>query len=140
MIELPSDPSTTSPWVICESGDRWAGAVRRFAPELMPRPRVATIVNFDATLRGAVMPVRSRAVILWEIHPENFSPVCDSLAAVAIEYPDTLRLAAATGLSDRRRILISELAVAATISHPEDLPSLAGMVKAYFASPGQLLD
>ena len=145
MIELPPDRSTISPWLIWESGDRWANAARRFVPELMPRPWIASIVSVGEPIEGSALPTaalsaHSRAVVLWEIDPSHFSHACDSLAAIAVEHPSTLRLAAARGLSDRRRILVSELAVAATIDHPEDLPSLAGMLQAYFASPGHLLD
>ena len=145
MIDLPPDPSSTCCWLICESGERWANAARRFAPQLMPPPWVASIVSARHPARGSAISAHrvsaeSRSVLLWEIDPVDFSNACDSLASIAIEYPNTLRLAAASGLSNHRRMMISELAVAATIANPEDLPSLTGMLHAYFAMPGHLID
>jgi hypothetical protein len=145
MIELPPDPSTSCAWLICESGDRWAGATRRFAAELMPHPWIASIVSAPLPSGGAALPAQflsaqPRSVVLWEIDQADFSRACDSLASIAIEFPSTLRLAAAAGLSDHRRMIVSELAVAAIIANPEDLPSLAGMLHAYFATQRHLLD
>jgi hypothetical protein len=145
MIELPPDPSTSCAWLICETGDRWAAATRRFAPQLIPQPWVASIVPVPLPSGGSVLPAHflsapSRCIVLWEIDQVEFSSACDSLASIATEYPGTLRLAAAAGLSDPRRMMISELGVAATVANPEDLPSLAGMLHAYFATQRHLLD
>jgi hypothetical protein len=111
----------------------------------MPHPWVASIVSAglpsnESPLPAQALSAQSRSIVLWEIDQADFCRTCDSLASLAIEYPGSLRLAAATGLSDNRRIMISELAVAATIANPEDLPSLAGMLHAYFATPRHLLD
>ena len=145
MIELPPDPATSFTWLICESGDRWATATRRFVADLIPQPWVASILAVPLPSGGSVLPAqfpsaRARSVILWQIDPINFSRGCDSLACIATEYPGPLRLAAAAGLSDHGRMMISELGVAATVANPEDLPSLAGMLHAYFATQRHLLD
>ncbi len=134
MIDLPSDRSMIRPWVVCESGNRWLTAVRRFAPDLMPGQLVVEVTHADPGNTDSVLAGHRRAVVLWEVHRTNFTAACDWLATTAIRWPKTLRLAAGSGLSDRELIVLSEFCVATTLRHPEQLPRLASMIKAYFAT------
>ena len=134
MIELPTQRQIIRPWIVSEVENRWVTAVRRFAPEMMPRPLILSIVPAPIPKARAMLAGIGKAVVLWEVRRESLAACCDSLAAVAISSPQVLQLLAVSGLSDRERLMLSEFRCAAMIRQPEDLPSLSRMIHGYFAS------
>ncbi len=133
MRDLSPDRATVRPWIVCQSNNRWLPAARRFAPELMPAPLVADVIAADGAGAYRMFPADDRLIILWEVQRHNFTSACDWLAQTAAQRPAALSLAATTGLSAADLLVLSEFRVAATLRHPEQLPSLLTMVRAYFA-------
>ncbi len=134
MIEFSADPGLVRPWVVCEVASRWRTAVRRFIPAMMPPPLIPAILPAEPqTVRELVG--RGPAVVLWEVRRESLAASCDGLAEIAIAVPKVLQLVAASDLSDRERMLLSEFQCATVIRHPEDVPRLAPMIRNYFNGP-----
>ena len=140
MIELPEDRSTIRPWLVCESGHRWFSAVARFAPQLMPKPLLASITPAAPADVVSLSAGSARAVVLWEVDRSNLAVACDWLIETAIGRPAMLRITVGTGLSDGERLVLSELGSATTLQHPEQLPRLETMIKAHFATSSHHLD
>ncbi len=142
-------------WIVCEADDRWVIAVRRFAAEMMD-PLVPSIQTSDpaqmtaklASSRSAPLPTKSRttaqhwspAVVLWEIRDVAFLDACGYLPSLRIRNPDILLIFAVTDLSNPQMLILGEYGFAAMIRHPEELPKLAGMIQAYFATAIEDLD
>lgn len=127
-------------WTVCESSGRWATAIRRFAPQLVPPPRTHQIVAASHSEAIAVAPLHHHPIILWEVQSDSLAKACDWLTQTARNSPQSLQLVACAGISDRQRIALAELPVAAFVRHPEDLPRLRWLLLAYFARDRQLLD
>lgn len=139
MIEV-QDRSSVVPWVVCESGRRWQTAVSRFAPSLMPAPLAARVLPGSCDSLAAALGGQSHAVVLWEVERTNVATTCDCLTRTSARWPHLLQLIAATGLTDGERLALSELGAAFALEYPEQLPRLAGMIKAYFATSSHHLD
>jgi hypothetical protein len=134
MTDSPADPGILRPWIICETGHRWNMAVCRFAPAMMPAPLVPSVFRAKPSNTAASILGDGPAVVLWEVRRESVVAACDHLFQTAIAAPDALQLVAGPELSDRERVVLSEFRCAAVIRHPEHLPRLAPMIRAYFAS------
>ncbi len=134
MIELPTERQIIRLWIVSEVENRWLTAVRRFAPDMMPRPLIPSIVPAPTPKARAMLVGIDKAVVLWEVRRESLATCCDCLAAVASSSPQVLQLLAVSGLSDRERLVLSEFPCAAMIRQPEDLPGLSQMIHGYFAS------
>ncbi len=117
-----------------ESGQRWVSAVRRFSPELMPRPLVPEIVQVDPEqLIAKLAAGRDHpTVVLWESSAGSLLPVCDQIIAAAQASPKSLQLVAASDRSARERGILMELPCTTLVRHPEDLAGLKEMFRAYF--------
>ena len=134
MIEISIDRADLRNWLVCESGQRWVTAIRRFSPELMPRPLVPSIVVSDpqeAIDRLAALP-EQRAIMLWESTSGSLLPVFDQLMETSSACPKVLQLVAANGRSAREQAMLLELPCATILRHPEDLPGLRSMIRSYF--------
>jgi hypothetical protein len=140
MIEYPACRQFTRRWVVCASSQRWLIAVRRFAPEMIPRPLIPVVVPADPPQVPQSLAGQRQAVVLWEVQPDSLAATCDCLARTAIAFPDVLQLVAGSGLSDLDQIALAEFPSAASMNHPEDLPRLTAMIQGYFASLDQDLD
>ena len=134
MIEISIDRADLRSWLVCESGQRWVTAVRRFSPELMPRPLVPEIVPVDPKQAIAKLSAsRDRpTVVLWESSAGSLLPVCDQIIAAASAHPKSLQLVAATDRSERERGILMEMPCTTLVRHPEDLARLKGMIRSYF--------
>ncbi|NND95944.1 MAG: hypothetical protein HKN47_01290 [Pirellulaceae bacterium] len=128
-----TDASQTPLWIVCESGQRWLFAIRRFINQLMPADSTASIVTGSADDVGALLVGHRRAVVVWEISPDNLSAACDQIAKVSISSPGVLQIAISNGLSDAAVIALTELGVATTICQVEQLPRLEKLFHLYFA-------
>ena len=133
MIEL-QDRSSVAPWVVCESGRRWLTAVSRFAPPMMPTPLSAVVLPGSFGSLASILAGHRRAVVLWEVERSNLATACDWLTKTSVNWPGTLQLTAATGLTDGELLALSELGASFALERPEQLPQLAAMMKAYFAT------
>ena len=140
MIDFAADSGRVRTWLVCESGDRWLHAVRRFAPSMMPAPLIAATRSTEPAQVTSLLTRQSPAVILWEVEPPSLAIACDYLANTADAAPGVLQLVAGSELTDRERISVMEFPCCATIRHPEDLPGLARLIHGYFATPNQHLD
>jgi hypothetical protein len=148
VIEPTADRSPPARWLIADHDGRWLNAARRFAAPLTPPPWVASVERsaWPPVERSAWPPVDTRraagprAVLLWELAPDQFAEACDRLATTSLRWPESLRLVAADRLSDPQRIVLAELGAAITINHPEQLPGLSPMIRAYFTRPIARLD
>ena len=146
-------------WIVCESGDRWAIAVRRFAPEMMLPlvPSIATCTQDQINRVLASQPskgnptqrlIGSRAssiqgtktVILWEVDKSSLLETCGRLPSLRISHPETLLIFAVTELSNQEVRILGEFGFAIMLRHPEELPKLAGLMQGYFATSTQDLD
>ena len=88
----------------------------------------------------SLLSVRGTKIVLWEVRGDQLVLLCDRLIQAASIAPQCLQLVACQGLSERQRIALAELPIAAFVRHPEDLPSLQPIVQGYFARHPQLLD
>lgn len=140
MIELPADRANVRPWIVCESGNRWMTAVRRFVAEMMPPGLAASVIAAEPAKVHAMISPRRPSVVLWEFQPSLFAAVCDAVAATTIAAPKTLQIVASETLSRRQQFVLSELRVTATLRHVEELPRLTGLIQGYFASVPDNLD
>ena len=134
MIEISIDRADQRNWLVCESGQRWVTAVRRFSPELMPRPLVPSIFVSEpqqAIDRLAARP-EQRTIILWESTSGSLLPVFDQLMETSRACPKALQLVAANGRTAREQAMLLELPCATVLQHPEDLPGLRSMIRSYF--------
>lgn len=134
-------------WVVCESGSRWAHAVRCFGPSMTPAPLVLDVIALG--LEGLASPAdavrgelnqRESAIVLWEVDPESVLEASQWLRQTAIALPRTVQIVADRGLSPRQRMAICEFPVAVSIQHPEQLPRLDPLVKGHFATGPQVVD
>lgn len=140
MIDQPARRPFTRRWIVCAADPRWLIAVRRFAPELVPRPLVPLVVPAEPAQVAAALAGQHRAVVLWQADPDSLAAVCSRLVQIAIDFPGILQLAATSELSDGDRIALAEFPCATSVRHPEDLPRLTPMMQGYFASLDQDLD
>jgi hypothetical protein len=140
MIDFPAGREFIRPWIVCEAADRWLRAVRRFAPQMMPRSLIPAIEPAESAKVQQALSGHRLAVVLWEVRPDSLADSCDCLARTAIASPNVLQLVAGSGLSDLDQIVLTEFQTAASINHPEDLPRLARMIQGYFATSDQHLD
>ena len=134
MIEVSIDSADIRTWLVCETGQRWTGALRRFAPGLMPAPLVPSVVSTDpaATIDQVISLRRRRAIVLWESREASLLPVCDGLIQAARANPRLLQLVAAPERSHDEQSILLELPAATIVRHPEDLPGLKSMIESYF--------
>lgn len=121
-------------WLVCESGQRWARAVRRFAPDLMPKPLVPSISTNgpQQTLDQLASRRGHQAVLLWESPPGSLLPVCDSIVQADRICPIALQLVAASDRTEQEYAILLEFPCAAILRHPEDLAGIRVMIEAYF--------
>jgi hypothetical protein len=134
MIEVSIDRADLRTWLVCEAGQRWISAVRRFSPGLMPPPLVPSIIAAEsATAMSRATALRGhRAIILWESSGESLLPVCDRLIQASQANPQALQLVAAGDRTDREQAILLELPCTAILRHPEDLAGLKSMIRSYF--------
>ena len=131
---------TDACWVVCESSRRWSRAVRRFAAQLAAPHPALPVVSAGLAQVPSLLSVRGTKIVLWEVSSDQLVPVCDRLIQAASIAPQCLQLVAWQGLSERQRLTLAELPIAAFVRHPEDLPALQPIVQGYFARHPQLLD
>lgn len=134
MIEVSIDRSDLRDWLVCESGQRWVTAVRRFWPLLMPGPLVPSIITVDPKQAIDRLAARrdQRAILLWESTHGSLLPVCEQIIQASRVCPKSLQLVAATGRPESEIAILLELPCAAIVRHPEDLSGLGGMIGSYF--------
>ena len=119
-------------WVVCESGERWLTASRRFATTLIPEDLVAKIVRANPSEVQVKLVSQQRAVVLWEIDGDNLPDIASSISQISSSGRDVLQLAAVSSIAPRDLFKLSELGIAASIRRPERLPSLANLVQRFF--------
>lgn len=129
------DSAAIRTWMICEQGDRWQTATRRFITDLMPRDLVAAIspTDWDTAQRFAPVPAtKGGLVLLWEVSPENLATAMETITGVSTIAPHALQLVAQQRLSSAEQAGLLELGVKTIIQAPEQLPSLRSLIHAYF--------
>ena len=134
------DPGVIRPWLLCESGNRWLTAVRRFGPEMVPAELVPKV---ESASRDEILVNLSRSessVVLWEARSESLVANCDSLARTAAVNPRALQIIACHQLTYRGQLCLTPLRVAAMVHHPEEFPRLARMIHLHFARWTQFID
>lgn len=140
MPDASLDLHRAARWIICESSGRWATAVKRFGPQLMPPVGIPCVVAASTSNVLALLAVHGPTIILWESRPDSLVKAAECIIQTATLAPESLQLIACPGISDRQQIALAELPVAAFVRHPEDLASLKPMIQGYFARHDQLLD
>ncbi len=133
VIELPPEMAHIRPWVISDPSGRWLEGARRFAPQLTPKPLVASVTEATSDQATARIRAESKGVVLWATQPNQFAELCDCVGRAAIERPELLRLVAVEGLSNDELLVLGEFQVSAIVRHPEQLPGLKAMIRRYFA-------
>lgn len=120
-------------WMICEQGERWITAARRFAPQIM-HPLVPALQMVEvADLRNHLQPLGEQpAIVLCEVDRQELLQACDNLAQIKLLAPQALVLLAVAELSGRERSVLGEFGYSALVRHPEDLPVLTGLIRRYF--------
>ena len=140
MLPAAAEVSVHRPWIVCEPQQRWLTAVRRFAPEQLPRPLIPVVMPAEPDAVTTMLVGQGSGVILWSAGRDNLREVCQRLARTAMAAPWVLQLVAEDGLSNRERLILAEFPCAATVRNPEDLPRLRGMIRGYFARLDDHLD
>lgn len=140
MHDAGYDRNPSACWIISESSGRWATAVKRFVPELLPPHGIPCLSAPSTPEVMSLLAIHGPRIILWEIRRDSLVKGCESLMQTAKIAADSLQLVACPGISERQQIALSELPVAAFLRHPEDLPRLKPMIQGYFARYRQLLD
>ena len=127
-------------WVVCESGDRWITATRRFVTEVIPEDLVASIVaakaNQALALQVGQQKTQQRSIVIWEINPSTIAAHLDHVARTTIAAPSALQLAvmdsaASQAISSTAAAALTEMGVTTLINHVEQLPALAPLVRRY---------
>ena len=140
MIESAMEVDCLARWLICESGQRWEMALRRFAPEIVPRGRTADLIAVAPGDLQRWLGEADPKILFWEFNRESLLETCDLVMLAANRSPNSLQIAAFEQLSHRQRTTVMELPVATFVEHPEDLPRLKPMVQGYFARHRQAVD
>jgi hypothetical protein len=140
MIDPLAAQSPVRTWIVCESGNRWLQAVRRFAPHMMPPPLTATSLQVEPAGLPRLLQPNLHGVLVLEVRRQSMRTACDLLALRATAAPGILPVVAGSGLSAAERIVLLEFQCAVTIRHPEDLPRLSRLFHGYFATSREYLD
>ena len=151
-------------WIVCESGNRWAIAVRRFAPEIMlplvPSITTCALNQVSRSLASqhpssqqsgnhltqqlsrsrSFSTRRNETVILCEVRKASLLETCGRLLGLRISHPEALLIFAVTELSNQEVRILAEFGFAIMLRHPEELPKFTGLIQDYFATPAQDLD
>jgi hypothetical protein len=120
-------------WMVCESGQRWLKASHRFALDLFPNHLTPNLISVAPETVHSQLLGQRKAIVFWEITPLCVSTILEHVASLSMATPDVLQIAAVGDLPDRYTVTLSEMGVCAMIETPEQLPSLSGLVKRYFA-------
>lgn len=156
MTRFSSHGSTRAPVsvLVCESGRRWCDAARRFvgpfqhATESAPNNRLARIDQpifavqpAELSKVRAILAGHKASVILWEISYQNAPAVALTIAQIGVGRPDVLQLAAIGDAPSRQSndlsLRILELGVSALVRSPEELSSIARMIRRRFSARQQ---
>lgn len=140
MIESAMEIDTLARWIICESGQRWQMALRRFAPEIVPQARRADLISVAPSDLHRWLQEADPKILFWEFNRESLLDTCDLVMLTANRSPHSLQIAAFEQLTHRQRTTVVELPVATFVEHPEDLPRLKPLVQGYFARHRQAVD
>ncbi len=132
-----TDASQIRSWVVCESGTRWLTATRRFAVQMMPDHLIASIIPLQPTpgdfMKTCSLLTRKHpSILFWVITPQNLTTVIDLITQTSIGSRSVLQLAAVHEISQASQIALSETGIATQIQRPEQLPSLASMIRLHF--------
>ena len=128
---LLTDASQTRRWLICESGDRWLTATRRFITLLMPDDLAASIQRIAPEQLRSSLVRHQHATVLWEVTGVSILEDMDFICKTTAEFPNVLQIAATSGLDDQTVAMLSEIGVTISIERPEQLPSLAKLMQAH---------
>ena len=121
---------TSFTWVVCSPSDRWCKAIKRFAPEILPQtPMVLTPVAPETAL--AVAQSLSLGVVLWDCSGAGRFPECVRHLTNRRTSDLLLPIASVQGLSNPQKLLLGELGLSVTIGQPEELLSLAPLIRRY---------
>jgi hypothetical protein len=127
-------------WVVCERGNRWMQAVRRFAPRMTPAPLILEVVEAEPEKVANHLIPTLPCIVLWEVESASLLQVSQWLIKTAISAPHAVQLVADCGISVRERTVLCEFPVAVLIGQPEQLPRVHPLVEGHFASPLQGVD
>lgn len=138
--------------LVCESGQRWCDAARRFIGPFQHAPKSPVWSAACSTrLRFRIQPVEHgkaraslqglpEAVILWEISADNVAATAMTIAQVGVGRQDAIQIVALRdGWSDQawgygQRLM--ELGVVAVLKNPEELARLARLLQRRFERDG----
>lgn len=134
------EPERLARWIICEQGQRWETAVRRFAPTLLPKERRLVLVNGSLAETRSHLLIPGPKVVLWQFDSDALVQACDRLIQGASLAPDSLQIAGCLDLPLSHQLALGELPVAAFVRHPEELPRLRPMLHGYFERHSEILD
>jgi hypothetical protein len=127
------DQSQIRLWLVCESGQRWLTASHRFAIELVPSHLTPNLISVAPETIDSCLIGQRKAIVFWEITPLCVSTILEQVTHLSVTAPRVLQIAAVGDLADHYTTTLSELGIRAMIEKPEQLPSLSGLVKRYFA-------
>ncbi len=134
------DPGVIRPWFICETGNRWLTAVRRFGPDMVPAALVPKVKSTSRDEILASLAFCEPSVVLWEVRQDSLAAHCESLARSTAISPQALQIIACHDLTHREQSCLTPFRVAAMIQHPEQLPRLTRMIHLHFARWTQFID
>ncbi|TWU20463.1 hypothetical protein Pla52o_43410 [Novipirellula galeiformis] len=136
-------------WLVCEQGNRWADAARRFAAEGLAEPWVPVVISCDAEelpnlLSGRLAgrhPKRTfrrrpPVIVLWELAPKSIAAKCRIITETRWAFPEVIQLAGITRIPSSLHPAISEFGIAIQLRNPESLQNVAARInRRCFAAP-----
>jgi len=125
------DQSSVRPWIVCESGQRWVTASRRFSTQLLPPNFTANVLACGPVDIPMQLVRQPSAIVLWEISPANTIGILDHITALSWSHPHVLQIAAASEITDGDLISLSEMGIKAIVTETEQLPGLRKMIYRY---------
>ncbi|GAA5509279.1 hypothetical protein [Novipirellula caenicola] len=141
------DSSDEVTWLVCEQGNRWADAARRFSPEGLQEPWVSQVTSCEPSevlrqiarhpLAKTSSHRRIPVVVLWELTPGGIAKMLLVVTQVKAAFPDVIQMAGITGIPNSMHPAISELGASLLLTAPESLQNVARQInrRAFAASP-----
>ena len=134
------DPGVIRPWLICETGNRWLTAVRRFEQNIVPAQLVARVEPAGQDEILTKLTHSEPLVVLWEVRGDSLAAHLDALVRSTAINPQALQIIACHHLTHRELSCLTPFPVTAMVQHPEELPRLTHMIHLYFARWTQFID
>lgn len=134
------DDAQVQKCVVLEEGRRWQSALRQFVGQLVPSPIVLSVTACRASELVPTLHAAPRGILFWEIERSTLPDSLERVRHLKQRFPQLLQLAGTSGLSDFQCLALSEVGVAAIVSHPESLLRLKPALTGHFARSTRRVD